>query len=87
MNETKALGELSHPNIIKMIASDKKNVVLEYLSNGELFDVIAIKRMNERVAKFYFRELISALAYIHENNWVHRDIKLENILLSDDLHL
>lgn len=87
MNETKALGALEHPNIIKLIASDKKNLVLEYLSNGELFDTIAIKRMTERVAKFYFRELMSALKHVHENNWVHRDIKLENILLSDDLHL
>jgi serine/threonine-protein kinase HSL1, negative regulator of Swe1 kinase len=86
-NETRALSSLIHPNIVKMIASDKKNVVLEYLSNGELFEIISTRRMTERVGKFYFKELISALKYAHDNNWVHRDIKLENILVSDDLHL
>lgn len=86
-NETKALSSLSHPNIVKLITYDKKSIVLEYLSNGELFEIIAASRMSERVAKFYFRELMSALKHAHDNNWVHRDIKLENILFSDDLHL
>lgn len=38
-----------------MVSFDKKNVVFEYLSNGELFDVVAKKKFSERVAKFYFR--------------------------------
>lgn len=70
-----------------MIAFDKKTVLLEYLPNGELFDVISKKKMTERVAKFYFQELINAVRHIHENGFVHRDIKLENILVSEDLHL
>lgn len=40
--------------------------------------------MPENIAKFFFNELISALLFVHENGFAHRDIKLENILISKD---
>ncbi|KAL4468365.1 hypothetical protein ABPG72_012259 [Tetrahymena utriculariae] len=86
-NEITSLQTLSHENIIEMVSFDKKNVVLEYLANGELFDVVAKQKFSERVAKFYFRQLINAIQYIHENGFAHRDIKLENILISNEFNL
>lgn len=63
------------------------NIVYEYLSNGEVFDIISKKKFSERVAKFYFKQLMNAVKYIHGNNYAHRDIKLQNILMSDDFNL
>ena len=40
-----------------------------------------VLRFSERVAKFYFAEIVLALEYLHENNIFYRDLKPENILL------
>ena len=37
---------------------------------------------NENLARYYFKQLIEAMEYLHENNVAHRDLKPENIVLS-----
>ena len=41
------------------------------------------RRLDEGVAKLFMSQLINALGYMHHKNVVHRDIKLENVLLSN----
>jgi len=53
-----------------------------------LMDIICFtKPFSERIARFYFKQLLSAVYYIHENGYAHRNLKLENLLLDKDYNL
>ena len=55
---------------------------MEYVSGGELFDYIQKKDgMNETRAQEMFISIVHGVQHCHENGIVHRDLKLENILL------
>uniref|UniRef100_A0A6T6D850 Protein kinase domain-containing protein n=1 Tax=Compsopogon caeruleus TaxID=31354 RepID=A0A6T6D850_9RHOD len=61
--------------------SDKVHFVMEYLGGGDLFDAIAEENhFSEKIAVDIIRDILEAVAYIHEKNIVHRDLKPENIL-------
>lgn len=84
--EINALSILSHPNIVKLeevIQNDKYiGIVLEYASGGELFDHILTHRyLKDNVACRLFAQLVSGVHYLHSKGIVHRDLKLENLLL------
>ncbi|KAL1918687.1 uncharacterized protein VTP21DRAFT_2709 [Calcarisporiella thermophila] len=83
---------LEHPNIVRLLeiltTENYIYVVTEYCPNGELFDHLIDKgRVSERTAQRWFRQLCSAVKYCHELKVVHRDLKLENILLDADMNL
>ena len=84
--EVNILMGLKHPNIVKlheMLETDRYiGIVLEYASGGELFDYILHHRyLNDASAKRLFAQLISGVGYLHKIGIVHRDLKLENLLL------
>ena len=55
---------------------------MEYVSCGDLLSFVRKRsKLNEVTAKFIFRQIIEALQFIHSQNIVHRDIKLDNILI------
>lgn len=57
-------------------------IVLEYASGGELFDYILNHRyLKDNAARRLFAQLISGVGYLHKKGIVHRDLKLENLLL------
>lgn len=45
----------------------------------------ARKRLNEAEAKFIFHQLLIAVQYLHNNRIIHRDLKLGNLLLTEDM--
>ena len=62
--------------------------MLEFCPGGEIFfHMNKVLRFSERVAKFYFAEILVALEYLHENNIFYRDLKPENILLDEEGHI
>ena len=62
-------------------------LVFELVNGGDLFDyTIARGRLSEREARRIMREVVSAVAYCHAHMVVHRDIKLENLLMDKDGH-
>ncbi|KAF8346592.1 CAMK/CAMKL/Kin4 protein kinase [Amanita rubescens] len=84
--EIEVLRILKHPNIVRLydvIETDKYiGIILEYASGGELFDhILAHRYLRERDAAKLFSQLISGVWYIHQKKIVHRDLKLENLLL------
>ncbi|CAE6394881.1 unnamed protein product [Rhizoctonia solani] len=84
--EIEVLRKINHPNIVRLydvIETDKYiGIVLEYASGGELFDhILAHRFLRERDACKLFAQLISGVSYIHQKKIVHRDLKLENLLL------
>lgn len=63
-------------------------LILEYIDQGDLFTFINTKgRLSELVAIYFFRQMISAIAYCHSFNVCHRDLKPENILITADLQI
>ncbi|KAL7316966.1 Serine/threonine-protein kinase, variant 2 [Mucor circinelloides] len=78
---------LHHP----FIASLKEMVILdpyyylfmEYVNGGQLLDyIISHGKLKEKQARRFGRQILSALDYCHRNSIVHRDLKIENILIS-----
>ncbi|CCC69149.1 hypothetical protein NCAS_0C01590 [Naumovozyma castellii] len=84
--EINALKHLTHPNIVKLeeVLQNSKyiGIVLEYASGGEFYKYIQRKkRLKEGPACRLFAQLINGVHYIHSKGLVHRDLKLENLLL------
>jgi protein-serine/threonine kinase len=84
--EIAILRELSHPNIVRlheMVQTERHiGIILEYASGGELFDYILTHRyLKDKAARRLFAQLVSGVGYLHKKGIVHRDLKLENLLL------
>jgi 5'-AMP-activated protein kinase catalytic alpha subunit len=84
--ETRILQQMRHPHIAQLHAVLEDNkfyyVLIELCPNGELFRyIIQNKYLSEKEAKFYMRQIMEAMKYIHDSGVVHRDLKPENILL------
>ena len=84
--EVTILRGIHHPNIVRlidMIETDRYiGIILEYASGGELFDYILNNRyLKDQSARRLFSQLVSGVGYLHKKGIVHRDLKLENLLL------
>lgn len=88
--EYKILSVLNHPNIIKAVGffdGDKNNnpaILLEYCKFN-LRDAIHYLEDFELICILY--EICTSMKYIHARNIIHRDLKLENILINKDKHV
>ena len=86
LDEIKILKKLDHPNIMKIFEcfDDDKNfyIISDFCDQGDLLGKLEkLGRMNEIVVKFLMEQVFNAVAYLHSKNFLHGDIKLENILL------
>ncbi|KFH67228.1 CAMK/CAMKL/KIN4 protein kinase [Podila verticillata NRRL 6337] len=84
--EISVLRTIRHPNIISLfdvIETERYiGIVIEYASGGELFDhILAHRYLKEKDACRLFAQLMSGVHYLHSKHIVHRDLKLENLLL------
>lgn len=101
-NELAVMQNLQHPNIVRFLGLNTSGVyvnrkgkektvayaVIELASKGEIFEVLfKIGPFNENMARFYMKQLVSALEYLHGNKVAHRDLKPENLLLDEGMNL
>ena len=92
INEISILKALKHPNIIRLIEVKKTKshiyIVTEFCNGGDLsgtlnsYMKIYQKPFSEEIVQHFMRQILSALNYLHRNHIIHRDLKLENILLN-----
>ncbi|KAL5008941.1 hypothetical protein ScPMuIL_014522 [Solemya velum] len=92
LTENRVLQTTKHPFLTQLKYSfqttDRLCFIMEYVNGGELFFHLSRERVfTEERTRFYGAEIISALGYLHENNIVYRDLKLENLLLDKDGHI
>ncbi|XP_057279905.1 maternal embryonic leucine zipper kinase isoform X1 [Pezoporus wallicus] len=90
--EIDAMKNLSHQHICQLYhvieTSKKIFMVLEYCPGGELFDYIISKdHLSEEEARVFFRQIVSAIAYVHSQGYAHRDLKPENLLIDEEHNL
>ena len=93
-NEIVVLQYLDHPNIVKFqeVKKTKKHfyIIMEYCNGGELSKALEKyqkkfgKPFPEKIVQHIMKQIISAFKYIHSKKIIHRDVKLDNILLHYD---
>ncbi|KIR55150.1 PLK/PLK1 protein kinase [Cryptococcus gattii Ru294] len=97
-NKTKLWAEiklhqmLAHPNIVRFddCFEDEENVymILELCHHGSLMDLLRRrKRYTEPEARYYLVQLIAACQYMHQTNVIHRDLKLGNLFLDENMDI
>ena len=85
-NEINILKSLSHPNIVKIFeffdTALNYYIVTEYCKKGELFEYINNQYSEYQLAVLFY-QVFSGLCYLHEKKILHRDLKLENLMISE----
>ena len=91
-NEIDILKKLNHPNIVKLEdAKESTNhyfITMEYINGGDLSDLLKKYKTRygnafpEDIVKYLMRQIVEAVAYFHDKNIIHRDLKLDNIMVN-----
>ena len=87
IQEAKMLKKLNHPNIIQVMDFGEEDnrtpyIVMEYI-NGEDLKKLLLHKKTKKLQRYnLIIQIGRGLAYLHENNIIHQDIKPENILVS-----
>lgn len=101
MKEIEALRKLKHKNIMQLYdfcegvyyknddqGKNIKYLVLELAEGGELFDYIAnTEPISEDLARNFFKQIIEAIQFCHDQGITHRDLKPENVMLDTDYNI
>lgn len=88
--EIQSLRNLRHPNIIRILgmADHPESVCffMEFAAGGELKKYVEAQSfLSEEETRHFFKQIVRAVHYIHSKKIIHRDLKLENILLDASL--
>ena len=92
--EMHVMNLLDHPNIVKLydiLETPKElSLIMEFVKGRSLFSYIKSKRgkrIEERECIKIFKGILEAIIYCHNQNVIHRDLKMENIILDENLNV
>ncbi|CAL1569072.1 unnamed protein product [Knipowitschia caucasica] len=85
--EIVGLESLRHPNVVRLYevvdTPSRLHLVLEYAGGGDLADHIYTHgRLSDHRSKIIFAQILAAVKYMHSQNFIHRDLKAENVLFT-----
>ncbi|NXM36920.1 PAK4 kinase, partial [Oxyruncus cristatus] len=87
-NEVVIMRDYQHENVVEMynsyLVGDELWVVMEFLEGGALTDIVTHTRMTEEQIAAVCLSVLRALAVLHAQGVIHRDIKSDSILLTHD---
>jgi len=91
-SEKSILMKLEFPFLVKLHYSfqtpDKLYFVMDYINGGELFyHLQKEKKFSEERVRFYAAEIVAGLEYLHTAGVIYRDLKPENLLLTNEGHI
>lgn len=91
-DEIDIMKQLDHPHIMRLYCTfeDESNICIssELCEGGQLFDaIIEAGTLSEHIASRLFKQILSAVSYLHFKSICHRDLKPENFLLSRKVNL
>ena len=83
---------MRHKSVVKLFETFETEkhylFIMELCAGGDLLSYVRKRRkVNEKVAKYLFKQIIEGIGYIHSKGILHRDIKLDNILLDHNGHV
>ncbi|XP_032219379.2 uncharacterized protein LOC5518787 isoform X2 [Nematostella vectensis] len=90
--EARILQMVRHPHIISLLevveTENRYYLVFELAGGGDLMDYICYrKRLGETEVRKFIRQIISAVQYLHQGGIIHRDLKVENLLLDEEYNI
>ena len=91
-NEIAILKDINHPNIVKLFDIKENSkycfIITEYCNGGNLSGCLERyqeendKAFPEEIVQYLMRQIMDAMKYLHKNKILHRDLKLDNILVN-----
>lgn len=99
--EVEVYRTLNHPYMVRLVNFKESAVkiksngtqvpvaymALELITGGELFDFVALAAFDEKVSRFYFKQMLQVMHYVHSQGVAHRDLKPENIMLDSEFNV
>eukprot|EP00002_Diphylleia_rotans_P033572 TRINITY_DN7154_c0_g1_i1.p1 TRINITY_DN7154_c0_g1~~TRINITY_DN7154_c0_g1_i1.p1 ORF type:complete len:803 (-),score=141.05 TRINITY_DN7154_c0_g1_i1:671-3079(-) len=92
--ECRVLQDFSHPNIVHFIdrIENKRYIyfILDFIDGGDLLDFLqknAPRGCKVELARYLFQQIVYAVKYCHSKGVVHRDLKLDNVLITSDMRV
>ncbi|EDV24975.1 uncharacterized protein TRIADDRAFT_4614, partial [Trichoplax adhaerens] len=87
--EAKILRYISHPRVVQLLETFETDnnyyLTMELICNTSLADILEENgKLSEDRTKKYIKQIIEATDYLHAQDIIHRDLKLENILVDED---
>ena len=90
--ERDILALANNPWIVELKSSFQDDhylyLVMEYLQGGDLMTLLMEKDiLSEEMSRFYIAETILAIETVHNLNYIHRDLKPDNLIIGKDGHI
>ena len=89
LQEILVLSELKHPSVIRLVGwfENEENIylVLSYVPGRDLSKFFRDKPPTRDLAASIILQIVEGIKYCHSRGVIHRDMKLENILIKDDM--